>query len=141
MARTSNLTQAAPARQQVDRSNDPDETRAMDAAAPEAAMSSRRQRYAGSATGVGSVGFEETGAYDVGAGGEAVEPTSLPTPQPDLGHTAGDTPADDQVRAGGIGPDGTPGPDPAVGPGQGSASFRRDRRDPDERAPSGGEGY
>ena len=51
-----------------------------------------------------------------------------------------DLPADDQLRAGGIGPDGTPGPDPAVGPGQGSASFRRDRRDPDERAPSGGEG-
>ncbi|MFC0633473.1 hypothetical protein [Brevundimonas balnearis] len=140
MARTSTPSQAAPARQQMDRSNDPDVTRAMDIAAPEAAMSSRRQRYAGSAAGVGSVGIEETGAYDVGAGGEAVEPTPLPTPQPDLGHTAGDTPADDQLRAGGIGPDGTPGPDPAVGPGLGAASLRRDRHDADERAPSDGEG-
>ena len=39
----------------------------MDAAAPEAALASRRQRLTGSAVGVGSVGFDETGAFDVGA--------------------------------------------------------------------------
>lgn len=59
--------------QQMDRSNDPEVTRAMDAAAPEVAMASRRQRLTGSAVGVGSVGFDESGAFDVGAG-EAVEP-------------------------------------------------------------------
>ena len=53
--------------QQMDRSNDPETTREMDAAAPEAAMSSRRQRLTGSAVGVGSVGFDESGAFDVGA--------------------------------------------------------------------------
>lgn len=59
--------------QQMDRSNDPETTRAMDAAAPGAAMASRRQRLTGSAVGVGSVGFDESGAFDVGAG-KAVEP-------------------------------------------------------------------
>ncbi|WP_374514706.1 Tat pathway signal protein [Brevundimonas sp.] len=56
--------------QQMDRSNDPEVTRAMDEAAPEAAMHSRRQRLAGSAAGVGSVGYDEAGAFDVGAGEE-----------------------------------------------------------------------
>ena len=31
-------------------------------------MDSRRERLAGSAVGVGSIGFEEAGVYDVGAG-------------------------------------------------------------------------
>lgn len=52
--------------QQMDRSNDPETTREMDAEAPELAMRSR-QRLAGSAVGVGSVGFDESGAFDVGA--------------------------------------------------------------------------
>jgi len=56
--------------QQMDRSNDPAVTRAMDEAAPEAALHSRRQRLAGSAAGVGSVGYDEDGAFDVGAGEE-----------------------------------------------------------------------
>lgn len=55
-----------PDHQQMDRSNDPEITRAMDEAAPEVAMASRRQRLTGSATGVGSVGFDESGAFDVG---------------------------------------------------------------------------
>jgi hypothetical protein len=54
--------------QQMDRSNDPEITAALDEIAPEAAMDSRRERLAGSAVGVGSIGFEEAGAYDVGAG-------------------------------------------------------------------------
>lgn len=57
-------------RQQTDRSNDPETTRAMDEAAPGVAMHSRRQRLAGSAAGVGSVGYDEAGAFDVGAGEE-----------------------------------------------------------------------
>ena len=57
--------------QQMDRSNDPATTAEMDAAAPEAALASRRQRLTGSAVGVGSVGFDETGAFDVGADNHA----------------------------------------------------------------------
>ena len=56
--------------QQMDRSNDPAVTRAMDEAAPAVAMHSTRQRLAGSAAGVGSVGYDEDGAFDVGAGDE-----------------------------------------------------------------------
>ncbi|WP_292226657.1 Tat pathway signal protein [Brevundimonas sp.] len=52
--------------QQMDRSNDVETTREMDAAAPELALESR-QRLTGSAVGVGSVGFDESGAFDVGA--------------------------------------------------------------------------
>lgn len=54
--------------QQMDRSNDPAVTRAMDQAAPHEAMHSRRQRLTGSAAGVGSVEFDDAGAFDVGAG-------------------------------------------------------------------------
>lgn len=67
MARTpSDTTPTHPDHQQMDRSNDPEITRAMDEAAPELAMVSRRQRLTGSAVGVGSVGFDEDGAFDVG---------------------------------------------------------------------------
>ena len=99
MPRTPNLSRAAPARQHMNRSNDPEEARAMEAAAPAAAMASRRQRYAGSATGVGSVGFEETGAFDVGAGRHAVGPSARPTPRQGLTPAADDKPADDQARS------------------------------------------
>jgi len=74
MARTPAHTDPTPPdHQQMDRSNDPEITRAMDEAAPGTAMASRRQRLAGSAAGIGSVGFEEDGAFDVGAG-QAVKP-------------------------------------------------------------------
>ena len=67
MARTPAETAPThPDHQQMDRSNDPEVTRAMDKAAPELAMVSRRQRLTGSAVGVGSVGFDESGAFDVG---------------------------------------------------------------------------
>ncbi|MDQ1154223.1 Tat pathway signal protein [Brevundimonas sp. SORGH_AS_0993] len=52
--------------QQMNRSNDPAVTRDLDAEAPETAFRSR-QRLTGSAVGVGSVGFHEAGAFDVGA--------------------------------------------------------------------------
>ena len=67
MARTGSETTPTPAdHQQMDRSNDPEITRAVDEAAPELARVSRRQRLTGSAVGVGSVGFDEDGAFDVG---------------------------------------------------------------------------
>ena len=36
-------------------------------------MQSRRQRLAGEATGVGSIGFDDPGAFDVGAEGRNVQ--------------------------------------------------------------------
>ncbi|MDO9609444.1 MAG: Tat pathway signal protein [Brevundimonas sp.] len=78
--RSSTHTEVTPATgQQMDRSNDPDATRDLDQAAPEAALASRRQRLTGEATGVGSIGFDESGAFDVGDGAheppdEAVTP-------------------------------------------------------------------
>ena len=56
-----------PEHQQMDRSNDPEEARLLAETAPERALASRRQRLTGSAVGVGSVGFDEPGAFDVGA--------------------------------------------------------------------------
>lgn len=55
-----------PDHQQMDLSNDPEEAARLKALAPALAMKSR-QRLTGSATGVGSVGFDESGAFDVGA--------------------------------------------------------------------------
>lgn len=60
-----------PDHQQMNLSNDPEEARRLKEAAPEAALESRRQRLTGSAVGVGSVGFDEDGAFDVGAGEKA----------------------------------------------------------------------
>jgi len=68
MARTGSETTPTPAdHQQMDRSNDPEETRRLDAAAAETSMITRHAR-AGSAVGVGSVAFDDPGAYDVGDG-------------------------------------------------------------------------
>lgn len=55
-----------PDHQQMDLSNDPEEAARLKALAPELAMKSR-QHLTGSAAGVGSVGFDESGAFDVGA--------------------------------------------------------------------------
>ena len=52
----------------------------MDAAAPQAALASRRQRLTGSAVGVGSVGFDETGAFDVGADDHAPQDDAVTEP-------------------------------------------------------------
>ncbi|RZJ83756.1 MAG: Tat pathway signal protein [Brevundimonas sp.] len=80
MSKTPGPTAPTPAdHQQMDRSNDPAVTAEMDTAAPEAAMASRRQRLTGSATGVGSVGFDDPGAFDVGAG---PDPQDAPITKP-----------------------------------------------------------
>jgi len=69
MSRSVNGVQASPGDgQQMDRSNDAETTAALDEAAPDLALKSRRQRLTGSAVGVGSVEFGEAGAFDVGAG-------------------------------------------------------------------------
>lgn len=69
MTRSPNGVAPTPADgQQMDRSDDPEISAALDEIAPDLAMDSRRQHLTGSATGVGSVGFEETGAFDVGDG-------------------------------------------------------------------------
>jgi hypothetical protein len=77
--RSSTRTEVSPASgQQMDRSNDPATTREMDLAAPAAAMISRRQRLTGQATGIGSVGFQETGAFDVGDEEHPAADTAVP---------------------------------------------------------------
>ena len=60
------MSRITPDHQQMDRSNDPEITAEMDEAAAELAMESRRQRLTGSAVGVGSVDFDDPGAFDVG---------------------------------------------------------------------------
>lgn len=66
MTRSPNGVAPTPADgQQMDRSDDPEITAALDEVAPEMAMDSRRQHLTGSAAGVGSVGFDEAGAFDV----------------------------------------------------------------------------
>lgn len=60
------MSRITPDHQQMDRSNDPAVTAEMDEAAAEVAMESRRQRLTGSAVGVGSVDFDDPGAFDVG---------------------------------------------------------------------------
>ena len=62
-----------PDHQQMDLSNDPEEAKRLLETAPERAMESRRQRLTGSAEGVGSVGFDDPGAFDVGAEGRNVQ--------------------------------------------------------------------
>lgn len=51
----------------------PEITAALDEIAPEMAMDSPHQRLTGASVGVGSVGFDEPGAFDLG-GGRAVKP-------------------------------------------------------------------
>ena len=73
-----------PDHQRMNLSNDPDEAARLEKAAPDRALSSRRQRLTGSAVGVGSVGFDESGAFDVGAGDPAPqdEPITDDPPRP-----------------------------------------------------------
>lgn len=54
-----------PDHQQMDLSNDPEEAKRLRETAPARAMESRRQRLTGSAQGVGSVGFEEEGVFEI----------------------------------------------------------------------------
>lgn len=63
MPDTPGLTEPSPAQGGVQRELDPHE-------AAERAMQSEHQAFAGSAEGVGSVEFDDAGAYEIGAEGE-----------------------------------------------------------------------
>jgi hypothetical protein len=54
-----------PDHQQMDLSNDPEEASRLLETAPERALESRRQRLTGSAEGVGSVGFDDPGVFEI----------------------------------------------------------------------------
>jgi hypothetical protein len=54
-----------PDHQHMDLSNDPEEAKRLLETAPERALESRRQRLTGSAEGVGSVGFDEEGVFEI----------------------------------------------------------------------------
>lgn len=60
-----------PDHQQMDLSNDPEEAKRLLETAPERALESRRQRLTGSAEGVGSVGFEQDGVFEIAGEDEA----------------------------------------------------------------------
>ena len=140
MARTSNLTQGAPDRQQMDRSNDLDEARRMDEAAPAQAMRTRRQHLTGEATGVGSVGYDDPGAFYVGAGARPLEGRVLGPPI-DEGHDPDTSVEESRLRDGGVGPgaDQGGGADPRTQRLQDDSGFDRSNRDPDQDEPLSGE--
>ena len=100
MAETPNLTRAAPEHGQMDRPYDPDERARMDREAPELAMGDGHNALAGSAAGVGSVEYDDPGAFDVGTG-------RRPQATIDVERTArmaGDPAELDRIRAGGLAP-------------------------------------
>ena len=57
----------APPTEQIERPADPAERAEMDEHAAELAMQSDHQAFTGAATGVGSVEFDDPGAFSVGA--------------------------------------------------------------------------
>jgi len=139
MARTPNLTQAAPERQQMDRSNDPQAARRMDEAAPAEAMRTQRQHLTGEATGVGSVAYDDPGAFDVGAGARPLEGRVIGPPV-DEGHDPDTSVEESRLRDGGVGPGAsTGGPDPRTQRLQDDSGFDRENRDADQDEPLSGE--
>lgn len=80
MANTPGPTQPSPPRRQMERARVAGDPRTFDATAAEAAMQSR-QRLTGEATGVGSIDFDESGAFDVGAGGVQLPPEDEENPR------------------------------------------------------------
>ena len=109
MAGTPNLTKAAPEHGHMDRPYDPEERARMDRDAPQLAMGDGHNALAGSAAGVGSVEYDDPGAFDVGTG-------RRPQAAIDVERTAGmaGAPAEiDRIRAGGLAPgEEAPRPEP-----------------------------
>lgn len=97
MAQTPNLTKAAPPRGQMDRPYDPEERARMDREAPRLAMGDGHNALAGSAAGVGSVGYDDPGAFDVGSG-KRVAPDDAEGVGPD-GYRTGDFAELDRTRS------------------------------------------
>lgn len=104
MANTPNLTEPTPPRQQMDRPHDPEARAAMDRDAGKLAMASERHAFAGAAQGVGSVDYDEAGAYDVGAGTAPAEARGDGAAVGGESWDLGDDAARDRVRAGGLAP-------------------------------------
>ena len=100
MAETPNLTKAAPGHRQMDRPHDPEERARMDREAPRLAMNSDHHALAGSAAGVGSVEYDDPGAFDVGAGRRPRAAIDVER----TGPLAGDPAERDRLRAGGLAP-------------------------------------
>lgn len=104
MANTPNLTEPTPPRQQMDRPHDPAARAAMDRDAGKLAMASEHHAFAGAAQGVGSVEYDDPGAYDVGAG---TAPQAIRGDEAAIGGESwdlGDDADRDRVRAGGLAP-------------------------------------
>lgn len=111
MANTPNLTEPTPPRQQMDRPHDPAARAAMDRDAGKLAMASEHHAFAGAAQGVGSVEYDDPGAYDVGAGTRPSETRGGGAAVGGESWDLGDDAARDRVRAGGLAPgEAEPGP-------------------------------
>lgn len=106
MADTPNLTRAAPPSGQMNRPYDPDERARMDREGAELAMKSDHHALAGSAARVGSIEYDDPGAYDVGSGEPPVATRGEPRALGQTSFDLGDPAELDQLRAGGVGPGG-----------------------------------
>ena len=104
MADTPNLTKAAPEHGQIDRPYDPEERARMDREAPELAMGDGHNALAGSAAGVGSVEYDDPGAFDVGTGRRPQATIDIEGSAP-LGRETAEL---DRIRAGGLAPGESP---------------------------------
>ena len=104
MAETPNLTKAAPGHGQMDRPYDPEERARMDREAPELAMGDGHNALAGSAAGVGSVEYDDPGAFDVGSGRRPQSTREGPVNTGPDGYDSGDPAELDRIRAGGLAP-------------------------------------
>ncbi|MEH6665964.1 MAG: hypothetical protein V7678_14025 [Brevundimonas sp.] len=102
--RTPAPTQPYTPGEQMDRPVDPEARESMDQQAARLALRSDHHALAGSSQGVGSVGFDEPGAYDVSR--PAVRPDHHINPDPAaLPHADPDPSAEvSRVRAGGLAP-------------------------------------
>ncbi|MFN3815971.1 hypothetical protein [Brevundimonas sp.] len=102
--RTPAPTQPYTAGEQMDRPVDPSARAAMDRDAADIAMRSRRHAFAGSAAGVGSVAFDDPGAYDVTDPGACPERRLNPDPAAHPHAEAHPDAEAARIRAGGLAP-------------------------------------
>lgn len=127
--RTSTPTEPYTPGEQMDRPVDPAARERMNRDAAELAMRSNHHALAGSAAGVGSVAFDDPGAYDVTNPGvrperrQNADANALPHADP---HPDAET---SRIRAGGLAPgENEPGdPDPGAAMAEGNA-FQRPGR-------------
>ena len=106
MPRTPSETEGAPPSGQMNRPYDPEERARMDREGPRLAMHSDHHARAGSAAGVGSVAYDDPGAYDVGTGDRPQVIAGEPRAFGESSFDPGDSAEADRIRAGGLGPGG-----------------------------------